>query len=203
MSLLDLGPSGGKAWLDAGCGTGVLARALSSRGCRVTGVDGSRQMIDAARNSTPHRGGPVENEPVFELVDTVERLHFPRSSFDGIVCSSVLEYLEDPVRTIGEFHRVLKPGGLLLASVPGRASPLRNFQKILYVISRSFLGFPWPQYLTFSNHSYTCRGFNCLLRDSGFQVISRKDYDPYMPKFMLKIGFNPSMMIFLGRKEGL
>src|SRR6516165_3143257 len=39
----------GQFWLDAGCGSGALARCLAHRGCRVLGVDASEQMLAVAR----------------------------------------------------------------------------------------------------------------------------------------------------------
>ncbi len=200
LSLLDPGLHCDQAWLDAGCGTGVLARELSSRGLSVTGVDASRKMIDEANRLTPRSDGAMAREPVFDLVDTVEHLDFPGSSFDGIVCSSVVEYLKNPVEAIVQFHRILKPGGVLLVSVPNRTSPVRSAQRVLHLVSSCFKT-PWPAYLTFSNHSYTRRTFSNLLRDCGFEVVSRIDYDPYMPGFISKMGFNAAMMIFLGKKR--
>ena len=43
---------------------------------------------------------------------------FPDASFDHVLCTEVLEHAEDPVTLVVEMHRVLRPGGLLLATVP-------------------------------------------------------------------------------------
>lgn len=55
------------------------------------------------------------------LVDSLargEELPFSSSVFDLVLCTQVLEYVRDPHRVAREIHRVLKPGGALLLSVP-------------------------------------------------------------------------------------
>jgi SAM-dependent methyltransferase len=43
---------------------------------------------------------------------------FPDDSFDNVLCTEVLEHAEDPVGLVMEMQRVLRPGGILLATVP-------------------------------------------------------------------------------------
>lgn len=49
-----------------------------------------------------------------DVVADAQHLPFPEGSFDGIVCSEVLEHIEDPKMAIAEMRRVLKPGGFLV-----------------------------------------------------------------------------------------
>ena len=44
------------------------------------------------------------------------RLDLPAGSFDRIACSLVLSYLQDPLGVLGELHRLLAPGGILVVS---------------------------------------------------------------------------------------
>ena len=97
--------------LDVGCGTGHHLRALSERGFEVAGVDGSQEMLDAAR---------VENPAADLRMADVAALPFDDASFDLILCVEVLRYLDDPRRCIAEILRVLRPGGVCLAT----AAPL-------------------------------------------------------------------------------
>src|SRR5512146_1034767 len=84
----------GTTWLDAGCGTGTLARWLAEQGCHVEAVDAAPAMLGVAEELTSTSPGLV---PVtYRWVPSIDALPFPSSFFDGILCSSVLEYLHDP-----------------------------------------------------------------------------------------------------------
>jgi SAM-dependent methyltransferase len=57
--------------------------------------------------------------PVKEkLVTSVTDMSFEKSSFDSVLCSEVLEHVEDDRRAISELKRVLKAGGTLVITVP-------------------------------------------------------------------------------------
>lgn len=74
-------------------------------------------------------GGPVRNNPeeinlnigLYPNVDVVgdaHKLPFADRSVDGIVSGAVIEHLHDPVGSVTEIHRVLKPGGFVYAEIP-------------------------------------------------------------------------------------
>lgn len=101
----------GLSALDVGCGTGYQLRDLIQRGFQATGVDGSGEMLDEARRLNPDA----------ELHQSdVASLPFGDASFDLTLCIEVLRYLEDPTGCISEMSRVLRPGGVCLAT----AAPL-------------------------------------------------------------------------------
>jgi ubiquinone/menaquinone biosynthesis C-methylase UbiE len=103
----------GQALLDVGCGTGHHMRDLHDRGFDVAGVDGSAAMLEHARANNP--GATV-------LEAKVDALPFEDASFDVVVCIEVLRYLPDPQSCLNELARVLRPGGLCLAT----ATPVAN-----------------------------------------------------------------------------
>jgi len=110
-------PLGGRV-LDLGCGTGELARALTTAGFRVAGCDISPQMLRHARD----RGGCagwVRLDPDWH------RLPFASASFDVVVAASVLEYTAEPAAVLRECARVLRPGGIALYTVPNLRHPVR------------------------------------------------------------------------------
>lgn len=56
--------------------------------------------------------------PLVEVAADAECLPFGSAQFDVAICTQMLEYIADPAIVIREIHRVLKPGGFLLMSVP-------------------------------------------------------------------------------------
>ena len=56
--------------------------------------------------------------PLVDLVATAEHLPLASERFDLVMCTQMLEYATDPVQAASEIHRVLRPGGVVLLSVP-------------------------------------------------------------------------------------
>lgn len=56
--------------------------------------------------------------PLVNLVARGEQLPFADAKFDLVICSQVLEYVQEPSVVIAEIYRVLKPGGCVLLSAP-------------------------------------------------------------------------------------
>ncbi len=105
--------------LDFGCGPGRLSLLLADAGFRVLGVDISHGMIAEARQLDT-RGLPIE----FLNIDRAEEALAP-STYDGIVCSSVIEYVADADSLLQGFRRSLRNPGALLISFANRASIFR------------------------------------------------------------------------------
>ncbi len=100
--------------LDVGTGTGFLALILAELGHKVVGVDLSRGMLQVAREKARRTGIDI----VFELGDA-ENLPFDDSSFDAVICRHLLWTLPDPQRAVGEWSRVVRAGGKVVA-IDGR-----------------------------------------------------------------------------------
>lgn len=93
--------------LDVATGTGLVARELvRCYGCSVVGVDRSAEMLAFAAERT--RGLPVS------LVEArAESLPFDDAQFDALTCTYLLRYVEDPLTTMRELARVVRPGGTI------------------------------------------------------------------------------------------
>jgi demethylmenaquinone methyltransferase/2-methoxy-6-polyprenyl-1,4-benzoquinol methylase len=105
--------------LDVATGTGAIARALVRRyGCRVVGVDQSPQMLEGARE----RVGQAGLSDRIELrLGSAEELDLAEGSFDALTAGYLLRYVDDPLRTLSDLLRLVRPGGpfaLLDFSVP-------------------------------------------------------------------------------------
>jgi SAM-dependent methyltransferase len=101
--------------LDYGCGAGQLVAAGRAEGLDLSGADvfysGSQTRAEAARSGllgTAIREIAASHSP------------FPDASFHLILNNQVLEHVDDLDATLGEFHRLLAPGGLLLSLFPSR-----------------------------------------------------------------------------------
>lgn len=97
--------------LDAGCGSGPLTAALRDRGAVVSGFDLSPGMVALARER-------LGTDSDLTVADLSERLPYDDDSFDIVVCSLTLHYLEDWAGPLTELRRVLRPAGRFIVSVP-------------------------------------------------------------------------------------
>ena len=152
-------------WLDGGCGTGYFGRWLAQLGAEVHFADNSPEMISVATQLL--QNAPSDHRLHTPQLANVESLPFSDCQLDGILCSSVLEYVEDPAAVLAEFRRILRPEGWLVASVPNRDSIVRRALETIHGIS-AVGSRPWPEYLNWSQHRYTKWEFENLLRDTGF-----------------------------------
>ena len=105
-----LAATGPQSVLDAGCGEGFVTRFLCEQnaGWELTGVDLSEAAIRYARR---HSNGDAR----FAVGDLYD-LPFEDDAFDTVLCSEVLEHLEDPGRAFGELRRVARRS--VVVSVP-------------------------------------------------------------------------------------
>ena len=95
--------------LDAGCGTGLNLRHLPEGS---VGVDINPRNVALLQERLP-------NHVVVE--GDVEHLPFADGSFGTVLCTEVIEHIPDPAAALAEYRRVLKPGGVLVGSVPARS----------------------------------------------------------------------------------
>jgi len=104
--------------LEVGCGDGALSGVLCSKlGLSVSGVDTSEKGLAFARRMFSERGLAGDFRHV-----TGYGTGFPDSSFDLIICSDVIEHVDDPSRMLAEIRRILVPGGRLIITTPIRFS---------------------------------------------------------------------------------
>jgi SAM-dependent methyltransferase len=112
--------SPGDRVLDLGCGTGELARHLATVGLQVTGCDISANMLEQAVAANP------DGAARWCLLDPRwQTLPFGPASFDVVIAASVLEYVGSPAAVLRECARVLRPGGVLVCTVPDLRHPVR------------------------------------------------------------------------------
>jgi ubiquinone/menaquinone biosynthesis C-methylase UbiE len=171
----------GKA-LDVGCGCGELLLWLKKHGwSEAHGVEISKKAAALAKDHGLN---------VFcgEIADA----HYPDNHFDYVSLIHVLEHMHDPMQTLKEVHRVIKPGGLLVVGVPNFESyenkVFGKYQSILKEVPRHLYHF--------SRNTLTR-----MLDESGFRVDRAEGKTFFIPsvnKQSLKLVFtNESKAKFL------
>ncbi|MEM9488719.1 MAG: class I SAM-dependent methyltransferase, partial [Myxococcota bacterium] len=107
-------------WLDLSCGPGLFTRAMAAAapGSHIIGLDISRAMLEVAA-----RRAQGYTNVTFIRADA-HHLPIADASLGGVNSSGALHAYDDPERAFGEIVRVLRPGGVFVASTFARANSL-------------------------------------------------------------------------------
>lgn len=167
-----LGP-GQRTVLDAGCGAGFFLDACRRAGFGVLGVEPSRQAAAYAREAL--------GLPVVEACLDAD-LAASLAPVDAVAACEVLEHLPDPAGMLRLFHRMLRPDGLLLVSLPNDGNPLQAAARKQHGLP------PWwiapPHHLNY----FTIASITALLTRQGFSPLHVQASFPM--EFFLLMGEN-------------
>lgn len=174
-------PQADRHWLDFGCGCGRVARHLIGAGAQArcgsgglvyTGVDVDRRQIAWAARHLPGR---------FEVIPTAPPTALASDSFDVIFTISVFTHLDERAQEawLGELARLLRPGGLLLATTHApeiaRTSPGVTPPELARLEQRGFLFRPsvgpFNEQSAFHSEAY--------LRSTWSRHLAGRGYFPY------------------------
>src|SRR3972149_5236107 len=101
----------GKKFLEVGCGLGYFSEKAASLGAIVTGIDIGGKLVEKSKQRIP--SGKF-------LVASASKLPFKDESFDIVLCTEVIEHVDDQSQAIEEMFRVIKEGGILVITSPNR-----------------------------------------------------------------------------------
>jgi len=141
--------------LDIGCAQGFFLFSASKAGYTTKGIEISQ---DAAAYAIKEFGLDVEAKPF-------EELRFPESSFDIVTLWQVLEHVPYPLTVLKEVYRILKPGGLVVASTPNiEGIPAKILRKKWWDIKRLHI------------NQFTTKTLADILHNAGFKKMSSVSY---------------------------
>ena len=147
--------AGGTNLLDIGCAQGFFLFSASKAGYTTKGIEISQ---DAVAYAIKEFGLDVEAKPF-------EELRFPENHFDVVTLWQVLEHVPYPLMMLKEVHRILKPGGLVVASTPNIGGiPAKILRKRWWDIKRLHL------------NQFTTRTLADILQNAGFKNMSAVSY---------------------------
>lgn len=129
-----LAPQAGERILDLGCGDGVLSLKLAQLGCRVLGLDGSAEMVQAARAlSLEARVGDGHSLAFL-------------NEFDAVFSNAALHWMLEPERVIAGVWQALKPGGRFIGEFGGYGNVASIVKALEAALTARSMAIPNPWY---------------------------------------------------------
>lgn len=144
-----------KELLDAGCGFGLYSVTLARLGYRVTAIDTDPKRIEAAETLKQSTGDRL----TLRQAD-LRRLPFPDDSFDTILCTEVLEHIQEDTQALSELSRVIRSHGRFILTVPSKKSVASSYEKEFEHVRAG----------------YSSEEISSLLEQNGFSLLSRQPY---------------------------
>lgn len=170
----------GKKVLDVGCGGGILAEAMATRGARVTGIDLADKPLKVAQLHLLESKLDVAYRNIAVEALAQEAPH----SFDVVTCMEMLEHVPDPASAVHACAKLLKPGGHAFFATLNR-NPKSYLYAIIgaeYVLKLLPRGtHDYARFIKPSELSATCRS-------AGLQIntITGMTYNPFSKVYALE-----------------
>ena len=141
-------------FMDVGCGAGITVALARKLGWDASGIE-----IDPTAVLEARRSGLDVVAGGYELLAQYGQ------QFDCILCSHVLEHVHDPLNLLAKLKAGLKPGGVILLSLPNSLSALRRY------FGSHWRGLEAPRHISIPSEPQLVK----LLVESGFVIQSKAD----------------------------
>jgi len=160
----------GGSLLDIGCAAGTFILGMRDlKNWQVAGVELSEDVAAMAR----------ERYDLNVFSGTLENAAFEDEQFDVVTMWDVLEHVHDPIATLNEIHRILKPDGLLLTRVPNLAC----WDVALF--GNCWAGYDAPRHL----YIFTPQTLKETLAKAGFHAFENSSGSASYMTFVLSVKF--------------
>lgn len=192
--------------LDLGCGDAGFGVELLEKGCAsYVGIEGSRNMVEAASNNLAGCNGTVVHT-------RLEDFTYPRDSYDLVLSRLAIHYLQDIERVFQCIYQSLKPSGRFVFSVehPVITSTLQpSGTRTNWVVDNYFIeGYREQQWLGGTVHKYhrTVEDYFRVMQKAGFIVEQLRESSPVREHFIHEETYErrrriPLFLFLAGRKS--
>ncbi|MGE7825714.1 class I SAM-dependent methyltransferase [Paenibacillus sp. NPDC093718] len=192
--------------LDLGCGDAGFGVELLEKGCAsYVGIEGSRNMVEAATNNLAGCNGTVVHT-------RLEDFAYPRDSYDLVLSRLAIHYLQDIERVFRFIYQSLKPNGRFVFSVehPVITSTLQpSGIRTNWVVDNYFIeGYREQQWLGGTVHKYhrTVEDYFRAVQEAGFIVEQLRESSPVREHFINEETYErrrriPLFLFLAGRKS--
>jgi ubiquinone/menaquinone biosynthesis C-methylase UbiE len=152
--------------VELGSGTGFYTGVLAAKADQVVATDLSPGMLALAKER-------VDAPNVTFQTEDAQKTSFPDAAFDTAFMSLVIHFTE-PARTLGEMHRILKPGGTLIVANldPGALRGLDRVFCLIRIVYRGLTGYRVKPPTGFGKNVLTAEQLTRHLMAVGFRVSS-------------------------------
>ncbi|XP_036328129.1 ubiquinone biosynthesis O-methyltransferase-like [Rhagoletis pomonella] len=125
-----------KVVLEVGCGGGILTEALARLGANLTGIDLGADVITTARKHLEQHCPELSDRITYKIEPIEVHAKLNRNHYDAVICSEVLEHIDDKEEFLTHCIEALKPGGSIFITTLNKNIPHWIFGVVLaeYVI---------------------------------------------------------------------
>ncbi|MGD6991283.1 class I SAM-dependent methyltransferase [Sutcliffiella horikoshii] len=175
-----------KTILDLGCGDASFGKKLLHLGAKhYTGVEGSEQMVEAARSNLLELDATIHNE-------TMESFNYPSASYDLVTSRFAIHYVSDIDRLFQNIYQSLKEDGRFIFSIQhplttsSFASKESGDKRGNWIVDDYFLDGerkePWINQVVVKYHR-TIEQYFTALREAGFTIQDLREGTPVREHF--------------------
>ena len=162
-----------KRVLEVGCSSGYFSKRLRDNGCAVIGIEIDPRSAEMAKEYC--------EDVIIGDVETMDRLPYPKASFDLILFADVLEHLKDPLHVLVKLSSWLRDDGHIVCSIPNVAHIYVRLNLLLGRWDYEDIGLMDKTHLRFFTRS-TARK---LVEDAGFSI-EELEYSSWIPYFRIR-----------------